>query len=473
MVDESRQVNDKINEPVNEGIHVEISRDRMLGVIYFTEPENEGRKLTFDEVRRAIEEKGIVKGIVEEDLKEIFENHNYGYKYIIAQGKQPVNGEDGRIDFAFNVQELKQFKPKVNSDGTVDLKDLSIVKNVTKGERLATRILGTPGEEGFNVLGQVIKPKRGREARMPRGRNTSILEDGLTLVADIDGKLEYDDHNIYVNAVYTVFGDLDSSIGNIDFVGSVVVSGSIHSGFSIKAGGTVEVRGPVDDAVIIAGGDIILSYGIQGTEKSKLVSKGNVIAKFIQNAHVEAGGNVITEAILHSTVTAGDSIRVEMGKGTIVGGSVAATNMVSARSIGSPMGTVTAVQIGVPPGVYGEHKLLAEELKVKKENLNKVDQSIKYLITKNHSGQLTMEQKAMLEKFNATRHPILEEYEQVKDRYDQLNEILNNVKDGLIKCSDTVYPGVKVTFGSVIKYIDESYVRVLIRKVEGEIYIGV
>ena len=420
-----------------------------------------------------LDKKGIVKGIKEEDLKELCKEHRYNYKYIIAQGKPAVEGEDGYIEFAFDTQGLKQFKPKINDDGTVDLKDLSAVKNVRKGDKLATRILAKQGEDGFNVLGQVLKPKRVKEARIPKGRNTAILEDGVTLVADIDGKLEYDEHNVYINSVFTINGDLDSSIGNVDFVGSVVVQGSVHSGFSIKAGGSVEVKGPVDDAVIIAGEDIFLSYGIQGTDRSKLVAKGNIIAKFIQNAHVEAGGNIITEAVLHSTVTAGDSVRAELGKGTIVGGNVTATNMVLANSIGSPMGTVTGIQIGVPPSIYAESKQLAEEVKQKKAELNKIDQSISFLMAKNRGKQLDPQKRIMLEKLNLTRKPVLDEYEDMKARLEKLNDMLNNVKEGLIKCSGAIYPGVKVTFGNLIKYIDDKQVRVSIRKQDGDIYIGI
>lgn len=461
------------NEVVKESIFVEVTTDKMLGVITFNEPQNGGSKMSFDEVINAINEKGIVEGIKENDLKEIYQDHRYNYKYIIAQGKHPVEGKDGYIEFAFDEKGLKQFKPKINEDGTVDLKDLSAVKNVRKGDKLATRIPAVFGEDGINVLGQAIKPKKVKEARMPKGRNTVILEDNVTLVADIDGKLEYDEHNIYINSVFTINGDLDSSIGNVDFVGSVVVHGSVHSGFTIKAGGSVEVKGPVDDAVIIAGEDIFLSYGIQGTDRSKLVAKGNIIAKFIQNAHVEAGGNIITEAILHSTVTAGDSIRAEIGKGTIVGGSVTATNIVLASSIGSPMGTVTAIQIGVPPSVYNEYKQLTEEIKAKKEQLNKIDQSISFLTVKNRGNQLDMQKRIMLEKLRSTRKPVLDEYEDMKSRMTKLSDILNNVKEGFIKCSGTIYPGVKITFGNLIKYIDDEQVRVTIRKQGGEIYIGI
>lgn len=459
------------NEQIKESVCIEITTDKMLGVISFTEPKNGGGKVSLEEVRTAIKDKGIIQGIKEDDLLEIFGEHRYNYKYIIAQGKLPVEGKDGWIEFAFDVESLKQFKPRENDDGTVDLKDLSAVKNVRKGEILARKIPAVPGESGYNVLGQEIKPKKVKEARIPKGRNTLILQDNLTLVADIDGKLEYDDHNIYVNSVYTIPGDLDGSIGNIDFIGSVVVHGSVLSGFSIKAGGSVEVKGPVEDAVIIAGEDIFLSYGIQGTEKSKLVAKGNIVAKFIQNANVEAGGSVITEAILHSTVTAGDSIRAEIGKGTIVGGSVAATNMIVARSIGSIMGTSTSVQIGVPPSIYAEHKQLLVEINEKRDSIAKIDQSINFLVSKNRDGQLDMQKRMMLQKLNTSRQPIVEEYETLKARCDKLSNLLSDVREGIIK-SDKVYPGVKVTFGNLVKYIDNERTKITIRKEDGDIYIG-
>ena len=459
------------NEQIKESVCIELTKDKMMGVISFIPPQNGGAKITLEEVKTAIKDKGIIQGVKDDDVIELCGEHKYNHKYIIAQGKPPVEGKDGSIEFAFDVKALKEFKPKENDDGTVDLKDLSVVKNVRKGEILARKIPAVQGQSGYNVLGQELKPRKVKEARIPKGRNTAILPDNITLVADIDGKLEYDDHNIYVNSVYTVMGDVDGSIGNIDFVGSVVVHGSVHSGFTIKAGGSVEVKGPVEDAIIIAGEDIFLAYGIQGTEKSKLVAKGNIITKFIQNANVEADGNIITEAILHSTVTAGDSIRAEIGKGTIVGGSVAATNLILARSIGSIMGTSTVVQIGVPPNLFSEYKQLLVEVKEKREEIAKIDKSITFLIAKSQNGQLNPQKRAMLQQLNNTRMPVVEEYGTLKARCDKLGEILNEAKEGIIQ-AQRVYPGVKVVFGNLVKYVDDTRTNVTIKKQDGEIYIG-
>lgn len=457
-------------EIVNEIVNVELSRDKMLGVIWFTPPAEDGRLLSLEEIKVAIASKGIVKGINEELLVELMQSKQYNYKYVIAQGQPATNGIDGELTFHFDRQRLIHFVPKQNEDGTVDFKDLGTVFNVKKGDVLVTKTFPTEGVNGYNVLGGEVRARKGKDVRLPKGKNTELLDD-KTLVSAVDGKLEYDGHNVYINTVYTVSGDVDSSTGNIKFVGSVVVKGSVLAGFTIEAEGSVEVRGPVEDATIIAGGDIFLTYGIQGTEKGKIISGGNVITKFIQNAHVEAKGDIITEAIIHATATAGNSIRVEMGKGTIVGGNIAATNMIIAKSIGSPMGTTTAVQIGVPPELYQEHRQMADELKQKQENLAKIEQSINFLVAKAKENALDLNKKIMLSKLSLSREPLQEEINALKHKFRLLSERLSGAQNGVIRVSDAIYPGVKVTLGSIVKYIDDTKHGISIRKLDGDLSI--
>ena len=468
----SDENNAAAKKPVNEAMVVELSKDKMLAIVWFEEPKDGGTRLTIDYIKAEIGKRGIKKGIDEEMLEHIAVNRKHNYKYIVAKGTQPEDGKDAELILNFDPVEIKNFKPKENADGTVDFKNLNAVYNVKKGDLLATKIPATEGTNGYNVLDQVMKAKKGKDVRIPKGKNTEIAEDGISLVASLDGKLEYDGHNVYVNTVYTLNGDLDSSIGNIDFIGSVVISGSVHSGFTIKAEGSVEVKGPVEDAIIIAGGDIFLSYGIQGIEKGKLVSGGNVVAKFIQNATVEARKDIITEAIIHSHVSAGNSIKVENGKGTIVGGSAAATNIILARSIGSPMGTATSVQIGILPSIYQKHRQIEASLNEKRDNLAKVEQSIKFLLTKSKEAKFDEQRQMMFQKLSAARGPLIEEIESLKKEYNELSEIVRDAQDGLIKVMDTVHPGVRLTIGNTVKYIDDTQVRCTIRKLDGDIHIG-
>ncbi len=457
-------------EVVNETISVELSRDKMLGVVWFTAPTEDGKMLGLEEIKVAIANKGIVMGINEELVRELAQSRKYNFKYIIAQGKAAVNGENGELKLNFDTQRLIHFVPKKKEDGTVDFKDLGTVFNVKKGDILATKTFPTQGENGYNVVGAELRAKKGKDVRLPKGKNTELLNEH-TLVASVDGKLEYDGHNVYINTVYTVNGDVDSSTGNIKFLGSVVVRGSVHAGFTIEAEGSVEVQGPVEDATIIAGGDIFLTYGIQGTEKGRITAGGNVVTKFIQNARVEAGGDIITEAIIHGVVTAGNSIRAEMGKGSIVGGEIAATNQIVAKSIGSPMGTITSVQIGVLPELYQQHRVLAKELKDKKEDLEKIEQSIKFLEVKDKEGTLDASRKIMLSKLKLTKQPLVDEVYKLRKEFKMLTDRLNGAQDGVIKANDALYPGVKITLGNIVKYIDDTRRGVTIRKIDGELSI--
>lgn len=455
--------------PVKETVCVELSKDKMLGIISFQEPQNGGEKMSLEEVRQAIKDKGIILGIQEEDLVEVCQAHYYDYKYIIAKGEPAKEGEEGRILLQFDEKALKELKPKEREDGTVDLRDLGAVKNVRKGDVLAVRIPAVPGEPGQNVLGQPVMPQRVKEAKLPQGKNTNILEDRLTLVAAIDGKLEYDDYKVCVYPVFVVEGDVDSSVGNIDFVGSVIINGNVHSGFFVKAGGSVEIKGNVEDAMIIAGEDIILGQGIHGTEKSKLIAQGNIITKFIQNANIEAGGKVVSEAILHSTVIAGESIQVDLGKGLIVGGRVAATNKIVASHIGSNMGTLTVLQVGTLPKLHHEYKQIELEIKKKIENLNKIDQSISFLMSKGKDEALNEQKRTMLERLHSTRQPICEEYEDLKIRQRKIGALLNDAHEGVVRCTGTVYPGVKITHGHLTRYIEDMCQNITIRREDDSI----
>lgn len=461
-----------MSNTINEMIHVELTRDRMLGIVWFSAPSEDGKKLEPIEIDNAIKEKGIVEGIKEEIISQLKEERKYDFKYIVAQGTPSIDGVDGELTFHFDVERLNQCLPKQKEDGTVDFKDLGIVHNVKKGDVLATKTFATHGTDGVNVLGGQLRAKRGKEVRLPKGKNTEILADECTLVAGVDGKLEYDQYNIYVNTVYIVDGDVDNSTGNINFLGSVVVNGIVHSGFTIEAEGSVEIRGAVEDVTIKAGGDIILSYGIQGHDKGKLISGGNIVAKFIQNASAEAKGDIVTEAILHSDVSAGRNIRVESGKGMIVGGNVAATDLILARNIGSTMGTATCVQIGLLPSIYQEQHQLVEIIKEKKDYLERAAQSIRFLETKAKEGQLELNKKVLLSKLQAAYGPLEDELDKLNARLSVLAEKISGAHDGMIRVENDIYSGVKVTIGNTIKYIDDTHSKCSIRKIDGEVKIG-
>lgn len=460
--------NDVLNIPVDEAVNVDMTKDRMLGVISFSSPENGGRRLTYDDLMKAIKEKGIVEGINEADIKELVSDKKYNYKYIIAKGKAPENGKDAQITLTFNPEQLNKLKPRENDDGTVDFKDLDNVRNVKKGEILARKTPATDGVDGVNILGQVLKARKGKDIRLPKGKNTAITDDGLMLVATEEGKLEYNGREVSISTVCFIPGDVDNSTGNIDFIGSVIINGTVHSGFTVKAKGSVEVRGPVEGATIIAGGDIILSYGVQGTETSRLEAGGNIIAKFIQNSYIQAEKDVITEGIWHSNVNAGGEVKVDVGKGSIVGGNISATNVVLARNIGSAMGAATDIQIGIQPCVYTEYKELADNIKKEEQELSDIEKEIIFMKTRN-IGKMDSFKERKLQKLMYDRKQLFDQLQEDKQRYTKLSERMEGIKDGRVEVLGKIYPGVKMVMGNLTKYIQQIQQKCVFIKSDGKI----
>lgn len=448
-----------VKERVDEAVRVEISQDRMLGVISFTEPENGGKTLTFEQVSSKMKDVGVVSGINKELIEELINNKQYNHKYLVARGKPPVHGEDGALELYFNTneEEIASLKPKENEDGSVDFKNLDLIQTIQKDQLLAKITPPTLGEPGENVLGKAIRPTKGKVIRLPKGKNIYTSEDGLSLYASIEGQLIYELGRINISETYVVEGDAGIATGDIDFMGNVIVRGNVESGFTIKAGGNIEVQGFVEEATIIAGNDILLRHGIQGKDRGKLVAGGNIVAKFIQNSKVETRGSLYTEAIMHSHVEAGDSVIVEISKGLIVGGTVQATNQISAKIIGSPMSTATTVKISMALSMQHRYNEVQADLTKMRQQLEQVEKNISFIHDKLAKGEPIP--KARLERVKpmiALQKQLSTETDNLQKEYISLSAMLKDYKAGAIRVSDVMYPGCKVVMGTLVKHIRED-----------------
>ena len=188
-----------------------------------------------------------------------------------------------------------------------------------------------------------------KSCRLEYGRNISINEDKTEIYSDVTGHAMYINGKVFVSDVYEVPADVDNSIGNINYDGSVHVKGNIKSGFTVEAEGDVIVDGVIENASVYAGGQIIVKRGVQGMHKGVLKAGSNVISKYIENATVSAGGYIESEIILNSTVSSGGTIKVHGRKGLINGGVTRAANCIEANNFGTEMETPTILEVGVDP----------------------------------------------------------------------------------------------------------------------------
>ena len=449
-------------------IVVTVSPDHLEAYLQADPRQPEG--LSRERAMALLKESRVVFG-VEEKAVELALNEYQGKKVLVARGRPVEHGRDGEIVYHFI--DSSKGRPEVREDGTVDFYSLHLVKNVKKGDLLATRIPPTMGEMGMNVFGGVLKPRPGKNPLLRPGKNTQLDETGNQLFAAADGHVTVSPEGlISVSPVYEVSGDVDFSTGNIDFVGNVVVTGSIRNGFIVKADGSVEVFGALEGSVF-AGQDVTVRGGIMGKGKGTVIAGGTVNARFIENGSVQAGENVqVSEAILNSSISAGKKVIVEGRRGAIVGGVVRAGEEVRAKVIGSNLAPPTQVEVGIRPGVRQAYKEICAEIAGEEKTLEKSRQMLQILEHLERTrGELPPENKELQEKLRLTETRLLQGIEERRLRRQELEAELNSLRYSRIKVSGTIYPGVSVIIGNSSLNLNDQVERCYLTGEGGEIKI--
>ena len=448
----------KIAEPqeeikVDASATTTLSPDKMKGYITLSPPDN-GRMLTLDEIIDVLNKNGIIYGINKATLESLVKFPIFNEMLCIAEGTPPTNGQNAKVQFNFDV--TRESKPTILEDGKVDFRELNLIQSVQKGQILCTLVPPVRGTPGRTVSGTDIAPMEGKPVPLPRGRNVSISEDGQYLVANINGQINYIDGKVNVFATHEVQADVDNSTGNINFIGNVTVRGNVLSGFVVEAGGSVEVMGVVEGAIIKAGGDIILRRGMQGMGKGILISGGDIISRFIENSTVEARNNIKAEAIMHSSVKCGNKLELSGRKGLLVGGSSKVGKEIVAKVIGSHLATITDIEVGLDPTVRERYKAAKDELISAENDMRKAEQAITILKKLEMAGALTSEKKEMLAKSVRTKIFLTNRSIELKDEMSQLEAMLQQDAFGKVRCYNFIYPGTKVAIGSCMMYVKET-----------------
>jgi hypothetical protein len=145
---------------IKERIIVEISSDELKAYITLCVTESE-----FTGDRKIALIKEIIKKLTDNSISfglkhEVLLNHlSINNKILIAEGINPVNGEDSLI----KLYELKDVKPDLKEDGNIDHYELNLINRVNEGDWLGERIDPTCGTPGKSVKGNVIVAMPGKK----------------------------------------------------------------------------------------------------------------------------------------------------------------------------------------------------------------------------------------------------------------------------------------------------------------------
>lgn len=457
--------------PEREEMLIKVSEDKMAVNVRFYSPSANGGLLELEDIITELTLKGIKHGISSMMIEKFLADRKYCTTYTVAKGTPAVDGHDANILYHFKTD--KSLKPKMNEDGSVDFHSLDNINSVVEGDVLATLEPMDPGKPGMDVLGARIMPKKVKNRVLKHGNNIHVSEDGLNLISDVKGHVELQGDRVFVSNTYEVADNVNTTTGDIDYEGNVSVTGSVMSGFTVKAKGDVTVGGVVEGATIIAGGNIILARGIQGQKKGMLHAGGDIVTKFIESATVKAGGNIKTESIMYSEVAAKGEVEVSGKKGNIVGGLTRAGSLIECKTLGSAMETKTELEVGIDPELGQDMVELEKDIAALQIDLEKASQIVNLLKKKLEQKEVLSPDKIqLLKEASDSYNKNMIELNEKATRFSTIREQISNLDNGMIKVHSMAYRGVKLTISNAVMYIRKDSSRVRYYKDSGEIREG-
>jgi uncharacterized protein (DUF342 family) len=345
-----------IAERRNGSCRVHVSEDKSVALLTLIPPSG-GDPVTIEQVDQALDAAGVVAGILPDEIEAaLAEGAVVGR--VIARGRHAEHGIDST--FVNLLPEPEERRPQANEEGIIDFRDMGRMTSVREGDLLMRRIPATPGDDGYDVSGQVTKATPGRTVPFPRSLRGVRVDpaDPNALCAAISGRPIVDEAGASVEPV-VFLPRVDISTGHVDFEGSVDIQGDVSSGMRIRAAGDVVIRGSVGAARITAGGKVLVKGGIvgrgeaDGSAKDRAVvqCRGLLQAGFLEYAEIESSSEVlVADHCMHSTVAAGPRVVVGLPgskTGHVRGGTMSAGTLVRAVTFGSSVGVKTVVRVGL------------------------------------------------------------------------------------------------------------------------------
>jgi hypothetical protein len=455
------RVADFIANPANDAIlTVEIGDQEMKAYVYISQPGPGGCDVSAETLLSFLRNNRVVYGVKEDVVRELEERPRYKEMVLVAEGTRPVNGRDAYLQYNFSVEKEKIRLKEV--DGKVNFKELNIVKNVVQGQPLARKVQPEKGIPGYTVTGKMLPAKSGKDIAIQLGKNVHVADDGLTVIADQNGQVLLVGGKINVEPVYTVQGDVDLRVGNIIFLGTVIVNGNVEDGFTVKAAGNIEVLGNVGKSELDAEGDIIVHQGINGKSGGMVRAGNSVWAKFIQNSNIEAGEHVVvSDGIMNSVVKAKKKIICQGKRAAIVGGHLMASEEINAKTLGSDGGGETTLEVGYDPKVKEEIDELQAQKGPLKKQLEEIDLNLYTLAAlKKQKKELSEEKEASLRELVQRKGELTAQMKAIDDELQKRYDYLNNLKlRGKISASGRVYPGVRLIIKDIKEEIKTDYAK--------------
>ncbi|WP_294404690.1 DUF342 domain-containing protein [uncultured Clostridium sp.] len=224
-------------------------------------------KFNVTEITSELGKAGIKFGLIKENIIKAV-NSDSCDKLLIAKGKKAVDDKPSEVNILFEIGDKKSLNSDTND--RIDYKNVYSINNINIGQELAKIIPEIPGEDGKNIKGEVIKRKTIKSKPIKAGDGCRIEDDKI--IAKRPGRPSSKNGVLSVNNVYNI-EDVNMKSGNINFIGDIEINGTVSEGMKVKAGNSIVIKKDLDNAEVIAGGEINV--------------KGNIINSKIYTGQVD------------------------------------------------------------------------------------------------------------------------------------------------------------------------------------------
>ncbi len=447
---------------LDEQISIFVSRDEMEACIQVESNE----KITKNDIIKKLKQSGITQGILTDEIEDLIRDKKYGHTIVVAKGKAAQKGEDGRYEYFFDTN--PQRKPKILADGSADFKDIKWFEIVEKGQKVAYYHSAGFGVAGYTVTGKFLKPLKGKEKPVLRGKGFILEEDGKTYTAAENGKITVrPDVRLDISKICVV-NNVNLATGNISFDGTIYVKGNVGSGVYVSAMENVIVDGYVENAIIKSGGEVFLRRGVNGQGHGIIEAKENVVGQFFEEVTVIAGQNIEGQYCLNSDLHSKGNVVMHGSRGLILGGKVRATKEISAYTIGNKTGIRTALQVGVGHEVFKLQQKIYTDIEGVIRELTILQHT-----QKNFQNKYAPEVRNTMEIYLKIENAIYTKELQLKsltEDKEKIEEQLSSIEEAQIVVQDVLYEGTEVTVDEV-KWRAFSVKDVVIRCENGKIVV--
>lgn len=259
---------------------------------------------------------------------------------VIARAVAAVHGENGRVEWVRGCPHDESAGNAGASPGRIDYYNQAHYVAVNSGSLLATLRPPTPGRDGLDIYGKVLKAKSGTPATIKTDSTISINSEG-NLIAQINGILRGQGVFWKIVPLFDVLA-VNFSTGNIFFKGSVVVRGDVCDRFVVHASEDVTVQGVIGAGTIICGRNLHANCGMASDGRGSLLVAGDAMAGYLHNVHGVVRGKLLArKEIINCGLSVGQDLICDAG--AVIGGSIAIGGSAVIGVLGSIKGTTTTL----------------------------------------------------------------------------------------------------------------------------------